>query len=110
MSGLNSTRLSFVVNKMSLSRVLLRTATVSRGTLSSRILLVRPALRASYSVTTFRDKRIVPARPALRASYSASAGGLSRDVIQTRILDVLKGFEKVDQSKVAALLKSHAHF
>ncbi|KAF8807486.1 acyl carrier protein [Phlegmacium glaucopus] len=62
---------------MSLSRLLTRT-TFSRGAWSSRIL---------------------PARPVLRAPYSAAAG-LSRDAIQTRILDVLKGFEKVDQSRL----------
>lgn len=35
----------------------------------------------------------------LRASFSAAAG-LSKDVIQARVFDVLKGFEKVDPSKV----------
>ena len=64
---------------MSLSRLLSRTATLSRGAWSSRLL---------------------PVRPALRAPYSAAAGGLSRDIIQTRILDVLKEFEKVDSAKV----------
>ena len=65
---------------MSLSRLLSRTATLSRGAWSSRLL---------------------PARP-LRAPYSAAAG-LSRDIIQSRVLDVLKGFEKVDQAKVVSL-------
>ncbi|KAG1786402.1 uncharacterized protein HD556DRAFT_1248340 [Suillus plorans] len=37
---------------------------------------------------------------ALRANYSAAAG-LSKESIQTRILDVLKGFEKVDIVKVS---------
>lgn len=35
-----------------------------------------------------------------RANFSAAAG-LSKDNIQTRIFNVLKGFEKVDPSKVA---------
>ncbi|KAI9572891.1 acyl carrier protein [Boletus coccyginus] len=35
-----------------------------------------------------------------RANFSAEAG-LSKDGIQTRIFDVLKGFEKVDPSKVS---------
>ncbi|KAF5374951.1 hypothetical protein D9758_000196 [Tetrapyrgos nigripes] len=35
----------------------------------------------------------------LRAAYSAPAG-LSKDNIESRVLDVLKGFEKVDQSKL----------
>ncbi len=34
-----------------------------------------------------------------RARYSASAG-LSKDAIQARVFDVLKGFEKVDKTKV----------
>ena len=72
---------------MSLSRLLSRTATLSRGAWSSRLLPVRP----------------------LRAPYSAAAG-LSRDTIQTRILEVLKGFEKVDPAKVVSLFKSHARF
>ena len=36
---------------------------------------------------------------AWRAGYSAAAG-LSRDVIQTRVLEVLGGFEKVKNGKV----------
>lgn len=34
-----------------------------------------------------------------RAGFSAAAG-LTKDVIETRVLDVLKGFEKVDSGKV----------
>ncbi|TDL28310.1 acyl carrier protein [Rickenella mellea] len=34
-----------------------------------------------------------------RANFAAAAG-LSKDDIQTRVLDVLKGFEKVDPSKL----------
>ena len=34
-----------------------------------------------------------------RAAFSAAAG-LTREDITTRVLDVLKGFEKVDQTKV----------
>jgi len=40
--------------------------------------------------------------PRLAFSYSSSAG-LSRDVIQSRVLDVLKGFEKVDPAKASSL-------
>ena len=72
---------------MTLSRLLSRTATLSRGAWSSRLL---------------------PARP-LRAPYSAAAG-LSRDTIQTRILDVLKGFEKIDHAKVVSLFIHHFCF
>ena len=67
---------------MSLSRLLSRTVPLSRSAWSSRIL---------------------PAR-SLRAPYSAAAG-LPREAIERRILDVLKGFEKVDQSKVVTLSK-----
>jgi NADH dehydrogenase (ubiquinone) 1 alpha/beta subcomplex 1, acyl-carrier protein len=35
-----------------------------------------------------------------RASFSATSG-LPKETIQTRVLDVLKGFEKVDPSKVS---------
>ena len=73
---------------MSLSRLLSRTATLSRGAWSSRLLPVRPTLRAPYS----------------------AAAGLSRDAIQTRVLDVFKSFEKVDQSKVVSLFKLHIRF
>ena len=70
---------------MSLSRLLSRSTTLSHRAWSSRLL---------------------PARPAFRAPYSAAAG-LSRDDIQTRILDLLKGFEKVDQSKVVSLFEPY---
>ncbi|KAG6845161.1 hypothetical protein H0H87_012957 [Tephrocybe sp. NHM501043] len=39
-----------------------------------------------------------------RAAFSAQAG-LSRDVIQSRVYDVLKGFEKVDAAKVSPTAK-----
>ncbi|KAG6337344.1 hypothetical protein ID866_1769 [Astraeus odoratus] len=42
-----------------------------------------------------------PAYRMHRANYSA-APSLSKDDIQTRILDVLKGFEKVKQDKLSA--------
>jgi len=54
------------------------------------VALARPsiALRARQTI------------PSFRANYSAAAG-LSRDDIQTRILDVMKGFEKVDPAKLS---------
>ncbi|EIW86635.1 acyl carrier protein [Coniophora puteana RWD-64-598 SS2] len=53
------------------------------------VALARPsiALRARQTIPSFR-------------AYSATAG-LSRDDIQTRILDVMKGFEKVDPAKLS---------
>lgn len=71
---------------MSLSRLLSRTTTLSRSAWSSRLLPVRPALRAPYS----------------------AAAGLSRDTIQTRILDVLRGYEKIDAAKVVSFFKPHS--
>ena len=35
-----------------------------------------------------------------RAFYSAGGGGLTRDVITSRILETLKGYEKIDPAKV----------
>ncbi|KAL0951076.1 hypothetical protein HGRIS_007814 [Hohenbuehelia grisea] len=35
-----------------------------------------------------------------RARFSAASGGLERDVVEARVLDVLKGFEKVDPAKL----------
>lgn len=63
---------------------------------------LRFAVRAA---SLSRAALVVPARPQLRltfpprAAFSAAAG-LSKDDIQTRVLDVLKGFEKVDPTKV----------
>ncbi|KAG1798813.1 FAT domain-containing protein [Suillus variegatus] len=50
-----------------------------------------------YVVLNLPGRQTVSSRQtlALRANYSAAAG-LSKESIQTRILDVLKGFEKVD--------------
>ncbi|KAJ7706086.1 SMP-30/Gluconolaconase/LRE-like region-domain-containing protein [Mycena rosella] len=41
-------------------------------------------------------------QPRLPFRAFSAGGGLSPEVIQTRILDVLKGFEKVDQSKLTS--------
>ncbi|KAF5356014.1 hypothetical protein D9756_003836 [Leucocoprinus leucothites] len=53
----------------------------------------------SLSRSTFASSRI-PSRYVPRARYSASAG-LQQNDIQARVFDVLKGFEKVNQSKLA---------
>lgn len=44
----------------------------------------------------------VPRRQWLRPQQAsfATGSGLSKDDIQTRVLDILKSFEKVDESKV----------
>ncbi|KAG2061931.1 acyl carrier protein [Suillus hirtellus] len=61
------------------------------------------------SFTRLALRSVTRARPVLasssrqtwvfRANYSA-APGLSKETIQTRVLDVLKGFEKVDAAKL----------
>ena len=65
---------------MSLSRFIPRAAALSRVTVA----------RSSQNI----HRRWVP-----RAMYSADAG-LSRDVITSRILETLKGYEKIDPAKV----------
>lgn len=68
--------------------------------------LTMSALRfATRAASLSRAALVVPTRvqPRLafppRANFSAAAG-LSKEDIQTRVLDVLKGFEKVDPAKV----------
>ncbi|KZT30497.1 acyl carrier protein [Neolentinus lepideus HHB14362 ss-1] len=59
---------------------------------------LRTASRASYPRVSLtianRWSRLPP-----RANFSAAAG-LSKDQIESRVLDVLKGFEKVDPAKL----------
>ena len=62
-------------------------------------LAVRSVARPRFAVATLPVTR---SRVLQQASYSAAAG-LKKEEITTRILDVLKGFEKVDQSKVGGL-------
>ncbi|TFK30524.1 acyl carrier protein [Coprinopsis marcescibilis] len=50
--------------------------------------------RVAWNPRAVPNKHYIP-----RATY-ASGAGLSRDAIQTRIFDVLKGYEKVDPSKL----------
>ncbi|KAG0708952.1 acyl carrier protein [Suillus ampliporus] len=61
----------------------------------------RLALR---SVTRSRPVLAVSSRQTLafRVNYSAAAAGLSKETIHARVLDVLKGFEKVDAAKLTA--------
>ncbi|KAI9029400.1 acyl carrier protein-like protein [Hyaloraphidium curvatum] len=66
-----------------------------------RALLRRPtALSLTRAVA--RPAPIAPARGALLArTYAGGGGGLSKDEIQERIVGVLKGFDKVDPSKIS---------
>jgi NADH dehydrogenase (ubiquinone) 1 alpha/beta subcomplex 1 len=62
-------------------------------------------IRLGLRVATLRHPasntgRVWNALP-LRSGYAAAAG-LSRDAIERRVLNVLKGFEKVDPAKVRA--------
>jgi len=66
---------------MSLARLVSQSARLARPAWTAR-----PLAKAAF--------------PRLALSYSSSAG-LSRDVIQSRVLDVLKGFEKVDPAKAS---------
>ncbi|PWN51219.1 acyl carrier protein [Violaceomyces palustris] len=64
--------------------------------------LAAPLLRAARApmvasrVTPFQSRAIAP----IAARFYASGPGLSQQDIQSRIVDVLKSFEKVDPSKV----------
>jgi len=56
--------------------------------------------RASYTRSTVQlQGRWVP-----RATY-AGGGGLTRDAISTRIIDTLKGYEKIDPAKACLSFK-----
>ncbi|KAG6901709.1 hypothetical protein C0995_008870 [Termitomyces sp. Mi166 len=67
---------------------------------------IRQAARASalprFAWTAPRvQHKLIP-----RMAFSAQAG-LSRDAIQSRVLEVLKGFEKVDPVKLSVTSKFH---
>jgi hypothetical protein len=63
------------------------------------------ALRLAFRTVSLSRAALAPARAyprtclPPRAAFSAAAG-LSKSDIQTRVLEVLKGFEKVDSTKV----------
>ena len=59
-------------------------------------LAVRSVARPRMAVAVMPSVR---SRILQKAAYSAAAG-LSKEQISTRVLDVLKGFEKVDPAKV----------
>lgn len=66
---------------------------------------VRSVARPHAVSAPFRSAQLANARYTFalqRASYSAAAG-LSRSDIESRVLDVLKSFEKVNQTKVCRL-------
>lgn len=54
-------------------------------------------------ITARQPQRLQPKLNTLSraAAYSSSAGGLSKDEVEARVLDVFKGFEKVDPTKVS---------
>lgn len=71
---------------------------VFRAALRPQRVIALPKNRATWQSQLFAVQR---------AAYSASAG-LSSSDIQTRILDVLKSFEKVDPSK-ASFIEASLH-
>ncbi|KAI9005479.1 acyl carrier protein-like protein [Phycomyces nitens] len=69
--------------------------------------MFRPTVlfNAAAKAAVFQSSMAVRASPVAFRLYSAGAG-LSHADIETRVLDILKGFDKVDQTKVAV----DAHF
>lgn len=61
--------------------------------------LFRFAARTSTLSRAAWTVRSIPRTFIPRAGY-ASSSGLSKDAIQSRIFDVLKGYEKIDPAKV----------
>ncbi|KAI8393258.1 acyl carrier protein-like protein [Radiomyces spectabilis] len=64
-------------------------------------------LNAATKAAAFRAAPIsARVMPTAAARFYSAGAGLSESDIQTRVLNILKGFDKVDQSKVAV----DAHF
>jgi hypothetical protein len=59
--------------------------------------------RAALASTRVQTRFVLPQR-----AYASSAG-LGKDDIQKRVLDVLKGFERVDQTKVRGRMMVHSN-
>ena len=70
---------------------------------------VRAAVRSASTVAARRPwtaaavlrARQMPRFPVFRIAPYSSGGSLTKDTIQSRVLDVLKSFEKVDPAKVS---------
>jgi len=60
---------------------------------------VRPFVQVQ--VPRFALQPLARARLPPRASFAAAAGGLRKEEIEARILDIVKGFEKVEPGKVS---------
>jgi NADH dehydrogenase (ubiquinone) 1 alpha/beta subcomplex 1, acyl-carrier protein len=77
----------------------------SSGLIVTCLLLTMSFLRLAVR-SVVRPRIAAAALPSTRgrilqsASYAAAAG-LSKEQVTSRVLDVLKGFEKVDQGKVS---------
>jgi NADH dehydrogenase (ubiquinone) 1 alpha/beta subcomplex 1, acyl-carrier protein len=61
---------------------------------------LRVAARTALPRLAVAPVRVQPRLFALQRAQYATGAGLSKETIQTRVLEVLKGFEKVDQAKV----------
>ena len=72
---------------------------------NATVVAARPSAARSLSMAAMRRPAAAPA-PAMAAQLQqlrfASSGALSKDDISSRILEVLKSFEKVDPAKVGA--------
>ena len=75
--------------------------------LAARNFAARNLNVASRSVVVPRLALAARNRFVPRAAFSAAAG-LSKEDITTRVLDVLKTFEKVDRSKVRCIHSAYA--
>lgn len=82
-----------------LSRAYTQRSTLNVAAMSFIRLAARRIVIPRYTPNTSRFTNLLPPR----AAFSAAAG-LSKDEIQTRILEVVKGFEKVDPAKVSSIV------
>jgi NADH dehydrogenase (ubiquinone) 1 alpha/beta subcomplex 1, acyl-carrier protein len=86
----------------SAARLSLRTAASASASMASRA--AAPA--AARMLVAPSTQMQLPAFAAISRRTYASGGGLSQQDIQSRIVEVLKSFEKVDPAKVGALAVS----
>ncbi|KAL1737850.1 acyl carrier protein-like protein, partial [Schizophyllum fasciatum] len=59
------------------------------------------AARRPWAAAAVPRARTMPRFPVLRIAPYSSGGSLTKDTIQSRVLDVLKSFEKVDPAKLS---------
>lgn len=74
--------------------------TLLASLLTTNMFLSRLVPRAGLARVFFLRSTIPQRTWIPRASYAAGGGGLTREVITSRILETLKGYEKIDPAKV----------